>query len=65
MVLSNPYRGIRRKGRVGKPLPAVECRIIDDDEAVVTESEVPGELRVKVLLVHVGSRFIRSFFYRI
>jgi len=47
MVLSNPYKGIRRKGFVGIPLPLVECRIVGDDEKEIVNSEQPGELRVR------------------
>lgn len=34
-------------GYVGKPLPEVVCRLVDDNEATVTEPNSPGELRVK------------------
>ena len=47
MALSNPYKGIRRKGYVGSPLPFVECRIVGDDEKEITIPDQPGELRVK------------------
>ena len=47
MALSNPYKGIRRKGFVGTPLPLVECRIVGDDEKEIISPEQPGELRVK------------------
>ena len=32
---------------MGKPLPEVVCRLVDDNEATVTEPNSPGELRVK------------------
>jgi long-subunit acyl-CoA synthetase (AMP-forming) len=49
MVLSNPLNGIRRAGCVGRPLPFVHCRIVDDDGIEVRKNdyEKPGELRVR------------------
>jgi malonyl-CoA/methylmalonyl-CoA synthetase len=47
MALSNPYKGLRRKGYVGTPLPFVECRIVGDDEKEISTPEQPGELRVR------------------
>jgi malonyl-CoA/methylmalonyl-CoA synthetase len=47
MVLSNPLDCKRHKGHVGKPLPYVECRLVDDNEEEITSIEIPGELRVK------------------
>lgn len=47
MALSNPYEGERRQGYVGLPLPEVSCRLVDDNEQVITTSNTPGELRVK------------------
>ena len=32
---------------MGKPLPEVVCRLVDDNEATVTEPNSPGELRIK------------------
>ena len=34
MILSNPYRGERRPGYVGLPLPGVEVRAVADEEPV-------------------------------
>jgi len=33
MILSNPYKGERRAGSVGLPLPGVEVRIVPEDGA--------------------------------
>ena len=49
MALSNPYQGTYKLGTVGVPLPFVECRIVDEQENVVTAVDSPGELRIKVL----------------
>jgi malonyl-CoA/methylmalonyl-CoA synthetase len=46
MALSNPLRGARRPGFVGKPLPGVQVRIVDEDGSLVPEG-VSGELEVK------------------
>jgi malonyl-CoA/methylmalonyl-CoA synthetase len=46
MTLSNPYDGERRAGTVGKPLPGVEARILDEHGADVADG-VTGELHVK------------------
>ncbi|KAK9908661.1 hypothetical protein WJX75_001158 [Coccomyxa subellipsoidea] len=59
MMLSNPYRGERRPGSVGLPLPGVEVRAVSEDTEQPTESgmavpsecpnavEGPGELRAR------------------
>ena len=46
MTLSNPYDGERRAGTVGKPLPGVEARILDEHGAGVADG-VTGELHVR------------------
>jgi malonyl-CoA/methylmalonyl-CoA synthetase len=46
MALSNPYRGERIPGTVGKPLPGVEVRLVDDKGRAVAEG-VPGEIEVR------------------
>lgn len=49
MALSNPYRGERRAGHVGQPLPHVLCRLVDDTTGSEIHSPgVAGELRIKV-----------------
>lgn len=48
MALSNPYKGERRPGFVGKPLPTVEACIVDEtNDKVVTKEGESGELRIK------------------
>lgn len=47
MGLSNPLFGNRSMGTVGKPLPFVSCRLVDENEQEITEHSVPGELRIK------------------
>jgi malonyl-CoA/methylmalonyl-CoA synthetase len=47
MALSNPYRGERRPGAVGKPLPGVEVRLKAESGTVVTTEDEPGEIQVR------------------
>jgi malonyl-CoA/methylmalonyl-CoA synthetase len=46
MGLSNPLDGERRAGHVGRPLPRVEIRLVDDDGATIQEGEA-GEIQVR------------------
>lgn len=46
MALSNPYRGDRRAGHVGQPLPEVEVRLTDSENNIDLYGE-PGEIQVK------------------
>ncbi|MCR9285782.1 MAG: acyl-CoA synthetase [Bacteroidetes bacterium] len=46
MGLSNPYRGERRPGHVGLPLPGVEMRIVDGENELVPEGTA-GEIQIK------------------
>ncbi|HSM08060.1 MAG TPA: acyl-CoA synthetase [Gemmatimonadota bacterium] len=46
MALSNPLRGERRPGSVGRPLPGVEVRLLDEAGEEVADGE-PGELHVR------------------
>jgi len=45
MGISNPYRGERKAGYVGLPLPGVQVRLCDDNNKTVTGE--PGEVQVK------------------
>lgn len=46
MGLSNSYRGERRPGYVGLPLPGVEMRLVDSKNNPV-DKNVPGEFQIK------------------
>ncbi len=46
MALSNPLEGERRAGAVGRPLPGVEARVVDDDGRVAAAGE-SGEIEVR------------------
>ncbi|MEH2380894.1 MAG: acyl-CoA synthetase [Nostoc sp.] len=46
MALSNPLHGERRSGYVGKPLPDVEVRLVDESGELVAVG-TPGEIQVK------------------
>lgn len=46
MALSNPLHGERRPGHVGRPLPGVEIRLLDEDGTEV-EPGRPGEIHVR------------------
>jgi malonyl-CoA/methylmalonyl-CoA synthetase len=46
MALSNPYRGERIPGTVGKPLPGVEVRLVDERGECVAPG-TPGEIEVR------------------
>jgi malonyl-CoA/methylmalonyl-CoA synthetase len=47
MGLSNPLHGHRVAGSVGSPLPFLQCRLVNDDEAEVSGVAESGELRIK------------------
>ena len=47
MALSNLYRGERRPGAVGAPLPGVEVRLKAENGSVVTVEDEPGEIQVR------------------
>ncbi len=47
MALSNPYRGERRAGHVGQPLPGVEVRLAGEGGEVVNGEGQPGEIHVR------------------
>ncbi|MCC5618668.1 acyl-CoA synthetase [Nostoc sp. CHAB 5836] len=46
MALSNPLHGERLSGYVGKPLPEVEVRLVDESTELVPPG-TPGEIQVK------------------
>jgi malonyl-CoA/methylmalonyl-CoA synthetase len=46
MALSNPLHGQRGAGTVGKPLPQVSVRLVNDQGSIVPP-ETPGEIQVK------------------
>ena len=46
MALSNPFRGERVPGSVGKPLPGVEVRLVGENGEPVDEG-TPGEIEVR------------------
>ena len=46
MALSNPYRGERMPGTVGRPLPRVEVRLVDDNGEPVPDGVV-GEIEIR------------------
>jgi malonyl-CoA/methylmalonyl-CoA synthetase len=47
MALSNPYRGERRAGSVGTPLPGVDVRLAAEDGSTITDEDQPGEIQVR------------------
>ncbi|MDA1269002.1 MAG: acyl-CoA synthetase [Bacteroidetes bacterium] len=46
MAISNPYRGERRTGFIGSPLPGVQVRLVDEASQEVAIG-TPGEIQVK------------------
>ncbi|MCX2718501.1 acyl-CoA synthetase [Lentiprolixibacter aurantiacus] len=46
MGLSNPYKGERKSGHVGLPLPGVQLRLVDESENEVPRGQ-QGEIQVK------------------
>ncbi len=46
MILSNPLKGKRKPGFVGRPMPGVEARLFDERGLAPAPGE-PGEIRVK------------------
>ena len=46
MITSNPYRGARRAGTVGMPLPGVSLRVVDEGGAPLPPGQ-PGMIEVK------------------
>lgn len=46
MGISNPYDGERRAGYIGKPLPGVKARLVDENNQVVKRGQA-GEIQIK------------------
>jgi malonyl-CoA/methylmalonyl-CoA synthetase len=46
MILSNPLQGLRKPGYVGKPLPFVQVKIMDEQQEEIHTANTPGELFV-------------------
>jgi malonyl-CoA/methylmalonyl-CoA synthetase len=46
MAISNPYRGERKPGHIGQPLPGVEIRLADESDEPVAPG-TPGEIQIK------------------
>lgn len=46
MAISNPYEGERRAGFIGKPLPGVLTRLVNEQNQEV-EARQPGEIQIK------------------
>lgn len=46
MAISNPYDGQRRAGYIGKPLPGVSARLVDEQNQEVAAGQ-PGEIQIK------------------
>lgn len=46
MGISNPYIGERKPGFIGKPLPGVEIRLVDEQNKIVKPEEA-GEIQLK------------------
>jgi malonyl-CoA/methylmalonyl-CoA synthetase len=55
MITSNPYRGARKVGTVGKALPGVSVRIVDDVDVNVTQGGT-GHIQIKGPNVFAGYR---------
>ncbi|RME97351.1 MAG: long-chain fatty acid--CoA ligase [Chloroflexi bacterium] len=47
MGLSNPLRGERVPGHVGRPMPGVELRLVDEAGLPVDAPNTPGEIQVR------------------
>ncbi|MFZ9588139.1 MAG: acyl-CoA synthetase [Chitinophagaceae bacterium] len=57
MGISNPYNGERRAGFVGKPLPGVSVRVVDETYNDIVNEE-PGEILIK------GANVFKSYWHK-
>ena len=46
MAISNPYRGKRKPGYIGQPLPGVSIRLADENNQIVNQG-TQGEIHIK------------------
>lgn len=46
MAIANPLHGLRQRGRVGRPLPGVDVRLVGEDGRLVRPGD-PGELEIR------------------
>lgn len=46
MILSNPLQGLRKPGYIGRPLPFVQVKIMDEQQEEINTPNTPGELYV-------------------
>lgn len=46
MAISNPYDGERKPGYIGKPLPGVKIRLMDENNNLI-KGKKPGEIQIK------------------
>jgi malonyl-CoA/methylmalonyl-CoA synthetase len=46
MAISNPYEGERRAGFIGRPIPGVEVRLVDEEDQLVPAGTM-GEIHVR------------------
>ncbi len=46
MILSNPLSGARKPGYVGRPLPFVQVKVMDEQQQEIHTAATPGELYV-------------------
>jgi len=55
MITSNPYHGVRKVGSVGRALPGVSVRIVDDVDVIVSQGDT-GHIQIKGPNVFKGYR---------
>ncbi len=47
MAISNQVHGDRMPGYIGKPLPSVEVRLVDDKRDIVSGNSCADEIQIK------------------